>query len=75
MPFKGRLLLAPLMFKLFFGRKFLSTAKIGPHNDGFRGKGGVDVKVWFCDPQKALPGTEPRLLTYYVSMSVVASWL
>jgi len=37
--------------------------------------GGVDVKVWFWDPQKAHPCTEPRLMTYFASMSVVASWL
>jgi len=38
MTFKGRLLLAPLMLKLFFGWKFLSTVKIGPQNGGFWGK-------------------------------------
>ena len=76
MTFKGRLLLAPLMLKLFFGRKlFLSTVIIGPQNGGFRGKWGVDVKVWFLDPQKAHPCTEPRLLTYFALVSVVASWL
>ena len=36
---------------------------------------GVDVKVWFWDPQKAHPCTEPRRMTYFASMSVVASWL
>ena len=29
------------------------------------GKGGVDVKFWFWDPQKAHSCTEPRLLTYF----------
>jgi len=40
MTFKGRLLLAPLMLKLFFSRKFLSAemAVLGE-------KGGVDVKI------------------------------
>jgi len=38
-------------------------------------KEGVDVKFWFCDPQKAHPRAEPRLLTYFALMSVVASWL
>jgi len=38
-------------------------------------KRGVDVKFWFCDPQKAHPFTEPRLLTYFAFMFVVASWL
>jgi len=40
-----------------------------------RGKEGVDVKFWFCGPQKAHPRAEPRLLTYYAWMSAVASWL
>jgi len=79
MTFKGRLLLAPVMVKLFFGRKFLSTVLIGrsfgPQNGGLGEKWGVDVKFWFCDPQKAHLCTEPRLLTYFASMSVVASWL
>jgi len=65
MTFKGRLLLALLMLKLFFG----------PRNSGFWEKGGVDVKFWFCNSQKAHPCTEPRLLTYFALMSVVASWL
>jgi len=43
--------------------------------EAFGKKGGVDVKVWFCDPQNAHPCTEPRLLTYFALMSVVASWL
>jgi len=38
--FKGRLLLAPLMLKLFFGRKFLSTVKMAPQNGGL-GENGV----------------------------------
>ena len=42
---------------------------------GFGEKGGVDAKFWFCDPQKAHPCAEPRLLTYFALMSVLASWL
>jgi len=38
-------------------------------------KEGVDVKFWFYNPWKARPCAEPRLLTYFASMSVVASWL
>jgi len=34
------------------------------------GKGGVDVKFWFCDLRKAHPCTEPRLLTYFASTYV-----
>jgi len=40
MTFKDRLLLAPLMLTLFFGRKFLSNVEIGPENGGF-GENGV----------------------------------
>jgi len=49
--FKGRLLLAPVMLKLLFGR-FLSTVEIGSEKGGFMGKWGVDVKFWVCDPLK-----------------------
>ena len=77
MTFKGRLLLAPLMLKLFFGRKFQSSllSKSGPKMSVLGGKEGVDVKVWFCDPQKAHPCKEPRHLTYFASKFVGASWL
>jgi len=55
MPFKGRLLLAPVMLKLFFGRKFpkycLNRAPKWRFFLG-GGKAGVDVKFWFCDPPK-----------------------
>jgi len=39
------------------------------------GERGIDDEFWFCDPQKAHPCEEPRLLTYFASMSVVTSWL
>jgi len=39
MTFKGCLLLAPPMLKLFFGWKFLGTVEIGPQNGGFGEKG------------------------------------
>jgi len=35
MTFKGRLLSALPMLKLFFGRKFQSTVEIEPQNGGF----------------------------------------
>ena len=31
----------------------------------FGEKGGVKLNFWFCDPQKARPRAEPRLLTYF----------
>jgi len=75
MMFIGRLLLAPPMLKLFFGQKFLSTVKIGHHSGGFWEKRGVNVKFWVYDPEKVHPWAEPRLLAYFASKSVRASWL
>ena len=66
MMFKSRLLLAPLM---------LTPSKSSPKMVVLGEKGSVDVKFWFCDPQKAHPCTEPHPLTYFVLMSVVASGL
>jgi len=44
-------------------------------NGSFGAEAGVNV-FWFRDPEKAHPCTEPRLLTHFSSMSVVASnWL
>jgi len=74
MTFKGRLLLAPPMLKLFFGWKFLNT-KSGLKMAVFWEKGSVNVKFCFCDPKKAHPCQEPRLLTYFASKFVGASWL
>jgi len=61
--------------KAVFRRKFLSTFEIGPQNGGFWEKRGVNVTFWFCDPEKAPTCVKPRLLTYFVSTSTVASWL
>jgi len=58
-----------------FERKFVSPVENGPQKGGFGGKGGVKLNFWFCDPQKARPCVEPRLLTYFASTSVRASWL
>jgi len=73
MTFKGRLLLAPPMLKLFLGWKFQST-KSGL-NLAFLAKWGVNVKFWFCDPEKAHPCPKPRLLTYFASKFIGKSWL
>jgi len=47
--------------KTIFGRKFQSTVEIGPKNGGFGEKWGVNVKLWFYDPEKAHPCAGPRL--------------
>ena len=46
------MLLAPLMLKLFFGENFEVPSKSGPEMAVFGGKGGVNVKFWFCDPKR-----------------------
>jgi len=43
MAFKGRLLLARSMLKLFFGRKFLRTKEIGLKMSVLEENGGVNV--------------------------------
>jgi len=73
MTLKGRLLSEPPMLKLFLGKN--STVEIRPKMAVLGGKGGVNVKFWFCDPENAHPCAEPCLLTYFTSMSVVTSWL
>ena len=72
--FKGRFALSTTNFKAVLRPK-ISYRLNGPQNGGFARKSGVDVKFWFCDPQKAHPCAEPRLVTYFALMSVVASWL
>ena len=52
-----------------FERKFVPQMAV------FEAKRGEKLNFWFCDPQKARPCAEPRLLTYFASKSVRASWL
>jgi len=72
MTFKGHLLLAPLTLKLFSAENFKVSSKLGPKMAILGEKWGVDVNFWFCDPQKAHPCAEPRLLTHFALMSVLA---
>jgi len=74
MTFKGRLLLAPAMLKLFFGWKFLRSKSGLKLAVFFREKVGVNDIFWFCDPKKVHLCQERRLLTYFVSKFVGASW-
>jgi len=62
------------MSKWFSDGNFYVLLKSGPKLRFWEGK-GCNVKFWFCDAKKAHPRTEPRLLTYIASMSVVALWL
>ena len=36
---------------------------MGHKNGGLGGNGGLNLRYWFCDPEKALPCAEPRRLT------------
>jgi len=63
------------MLKPFLGEKILSPVEMRPKNGGFGENGGLNLRFWFLDPQKALPCTEPRHLTYFASKSVRASRL
>jgi len=57
------------MLKQFSGEKNCPV-EMGPKNGGFGENTGLDLRYWFYDPQKALPCTEPRRLTYFASKSV-----
>jgi len=74
MTFKGGLLLARPMLKLFFRAKIFKY-EIGPKIGVFSIKRGCNVKFWFYDPKKAYSCTESRLLTYFASKFMRASWL
>ena len=64
------------MFKLFFRRNVLSTRNRAPKWRSFSEKVGINVTFcFFLRPRKSHCCAEPRTLTYFTSMSVVASWL
>ena len=75
MTFKGRLLHSPSNVKAVFRPKISKYRLNRAQKWRFWGEGGVNVKLWFCDPQKAHPCAELRLLSCFALMSVVASWL
>ena len=75
MTIKGRLLCTCPMLKAFSSENFEVPSKTGPKMAVFEEKRGVKLNFWFCDPQRARPCAEPRLLTYFASKSVRASWL
>jgi len=72
---KCRLLSSRPMLQPYSGKKILlSPVKMGPKSDGFWRKLGPNRRYCFRDPKKALPGAEPRRLTYFASKSVFTSW-
>ena len=68
----GRLLSSRPMLKPYSGEKILSPVKMGPKMAVLGENGGPNLRYSFWDPQKALPGAEPRRLTYFASKSVRA---
>jgi len=55
--FKGHLLLAPVMLKLFFSGKFLSTIGIGPKMAVFGEKGVQMLNFGFMTPKRHMRRT------------------
>ena len=47
------------------GRFRAKIRRKGAQNGGFWENGGLNVKLWFRNPQKAHPCVEPRRLTYF----------
>jgi len=39
------------------------------------GNGGLIIRFYVCDPKKAHPWVEPRVLAYFASKSVLGPWL
>ena len=39
------------------------------------GNGGLNVRFYERDPEKAHPCTEPRVLAYFASKSIKGHWL
>jgi len=66
MTFKGRLQGAcPILKLLIFQRKVFKYSQNWAPNSVF-GKRGVEVKFWFCNPEKAHPCAKPHLLSFSV---------
>jgi len=63
------------MLKPFSCEKILSSVEMVPKMAVLGENGGLNLRFWFRDPQKALPCAEPRRLTYFASKSVHASRL
>jgi len=40
-----------------------------------RGNGGLDIRFYVRDPEKAHPWAEPHVLAYFASKSVQGPWL
>jgi len=41
----------------------------------FRGNGGLDIRFYVRNPEKAHPWAEPHVLAYFASKSVHGPWL
>jgi len=61
--------------KRFLGDNFLSPVKNGPQNGAISENGGLDIRVYVRNPEKAHPWAEPHVLAYFASISVHGPWL
>jgi len=52
------------------GENFLSPIKNGPKMALIWGNGGLNVRFYDRDPEKAHPCAEPRVLAYFASKSI-----
>jgi len=64
MTIKGRLQVRVLPLGGFRAKISKSRRNVA-QNDGFWGNGGLNVKLWFQNPQKAHPCAELHHLTYF----------
>jgi len=60
--------------KRFLGENFVPS-KMVPKMALIRGNGGLNIRFYVRDPEKALPCAEPRVLAYFASKSVQGPWL
>jgi len=64
-----------MIVKRFLGENFLSPVKNGPKMALIRGNGGLNIRFYVSDPEKAYPCAEPRVLAYFASKSAQGPWL
>jgi len=59
----------------FLGENFLSPVKNDPQMALIWGNGGLNVRFYDRDPEKAHPCAEQRVLAYFASKSIKGPWL
>ena len=61
--------------KRFLGENVRSPVKSGTKMALIRGNGGLDVRFYVRNPEKAHPWADRRVLAYFASKSVQGPWL